>query len=1489
MNPYPQQLESLGPCPTMKDIVALATTLVPDRYRNTPWRHPHLQHGTAVLDSDDALACYLASYGQAHSNKMQAALANFPWQLLEDDFEVVDWGCGQGLATCCFAEELVKRGKKEQLRRVTLIEPSKAALERAVYHVKVMVEGKTKIVTCNQFLPSSDQPSAAEFPAMEAITDTCVHFFSNILDLPSLDLRAVASLTNTGSKCNIFVCTGPINAGNWRIDAFHRYFTPGLRQVFADVRNVCFGTHPNGRYYTCRALGFVTENENNGQELMVIASSYAPVPMRSGFVSKALGEGGTIGREFEVKADFDLGAMVINDPDSVLAVMANIVGRGMPTLCSPMVERAIAKATGAVKECASETEIRFEVDDQRHGDMARDVITRVGQVEAVLLRLMLAGRLDIRGPRLRVVAYEGDVPCVALAMADLAEMYSNLCSLSAHYSDRRFPDIDLTVVNRKYANSPLQLEATTVSDLNAMLRNRHFDLALEISPSQEMPPMFNGSDLWCRISDTTMEPEPRQAMTGARILYGPLLDEDGSGEASRRVDSLRYFLQLLFRKRDFRPGQLPILDRALALKSVIGLLPTGGGKSLTYQLAAMLQPGITVVVDPLKSLMEDQVHGLHAIGIDSCAYINSQLTTEERQKREAEMEQGQLQLVFLSPERLAIGSFRKRLRNMRNHGVYFAYGVVDEVHCVSEWGQDFRFPYLHVGRNLYNFVLPREEGGHITLFGLTATASFDVLADVERELTGYGRFPIDPQAIVRHENCNRLELQYRVIPVPIDFESDLKKGLHLDPGLPYPVKVGRPLNCESNKGEMVKKVVQAVPQMLAELQDKQSLNDICSRFVARESLEGASDDGESLRVEMDSDYLAPGRNNYPAAGIVFCPHVGLKGHSGISVMGNAANLSTISEVGKFHGSNDDSTMPDTSLADMEKFRDNRLPLMVATKAFGMGIDKPNVRFTVHANYSNSLEAFVQEAGRAGRDRRMALSLLLVADYHLKRIRKSCKVTEHPVWEIRGKWFRAEDLDQIIDHYGLRGKILAEDIEECTPSSDLVRVTCPNYSSDGKPLWFRCNECPEELCRDCEVRHLPKEMQFEYFPLDQLEKWASEYRMYIPKERLQYQCPDFRTMMYFFDNSFKGARYEWAQMDRIVHSAEVEWWLRDAQGLMQKQGRATGIANIIHGLGSDESAIIRLTYDQEGYNAVAKAVYRLCVLGIIDDFTQDYSTQGGAFSIQCRRKPQGSYYTSLLDYLCRYYTHEQAVREVEHCSVMPKGKHGWPEVHRCLVFITQFVYQKIARKRRRAIEDMREFCISAIRDKAPWLEVNERLKDELFFYFNSKYARHGFATDSGEPFSLLDDSQEGKREEFEIVEKYLRVVDPDVTGVSGSANDSLKHLQGAVRLIMRGGDGANAALNLLGAYAIAGLGMTNHPDIRARLKDYFLTGYNRYRSLLGNTDALYHNMQRYYDGIHGQSRHVASADDFAFLQDLQLQAEFTHHLHWLEDFSKKYTL
>jgi superfamily II DNA helicase RecQ len=198
-------------------------------------------------------------------------------------------------------------------------------------------------------------------------------------------------------------------------------------------------------------------------------------------------------------------------------------------------------------------------------------------------------------------------------------------------------------------------------------------------------------------------------------------------------------------------------------KTVIGLLPTGGGKSLTYQMATLLQPGVSMVIDPIRSLMQDQYDSLLSEGIDACNFINSTLSAKQRGTNTNALKKGQILFCFVSPERLQIEAFRNALSEMKNNNVFFSYCVIDEVHCVSEWGHDFRTSYLALGHNAIRYCQTFSESP-ITLFGLTATASFDVLADVERELAPPGE-NLDANAIVRFENTIRPELHYIIIPV----------------------------------------------------------------------------------------------------------------------------------------------------------------------------------------------------------------------------------------------------------------------------------------------------------------------------------------------------------------------------------------------------------------------------------------------------------------------------------------------------------------------------------------------------------------------------------------------------------------------------------------------------------------------------------------------------------------------------------------------------
>jgi ATP-dependent DNA helicase RecQ len=376
---------------------------------------------------------------------------------------------------------------------------------------------------------------------------------------------------------------------------------------------------------------------------------------------------------------------------------------------------------------------------------------------------------------------------------------------------------------------------------------------------------------------------------------------------------LRYFLQTLFRRPDFLEKQLDVMKRAMLRKDVLGLLPTGGGKSLTFQLPTLLSPGVTLVIAPLKSLIDDQLDNLHRAGINRVAGIHSGYTKHRKEQAIREIVSGYPRFVYIAPERLHIKSFREDLR-ASPIARSLAFSVVDEAHCVSEWGHDFRPSYLSVAHQARALFVT--DAGVPPIIALTATASNTVLTDIIRELQFVRE---DREAVVSVTTFDRSELQF--VPItgrPDTKRKDLEQAIH---------HIAEVLGCDG-------------PDLL---------------------------------------------EDHERAGIVFCRYV--NGEFGVT--GVSTHLQSLHEWGdgrvqiysgskpkKWHG-----TLPweDHKRKVQRAFKDKEFPVLVATSSFGMGIDKENVRYTIHYGIPHSLEALAQEAGRAGRDRKPAACAVVYTD------------------------------------------------------------------------------------------------------------------------------------------------------------------------------------------------------------------------------------------------------------------------------------------------------------------------------------------------------------------------------------------------------------------------------------------------------------------------------------------------------------------------------
>ena len=1311
---------------TIDDIIKVSLRYVSEPFKSCPWAYRDsegrtLEHGTAVLETEEQCCAYMAAYGPMHQHKLIRALdeKEFPYGALNNGVEIYDWGCGQGIGTVAIIEKLRQYGWLSKLKKVTLEEPSNVARQRAVLHVRqALGEQNIEITDIPYFLPSDYGDNSNSITEIDVHEPCAIHIFSNILDIEAVSLKGVSKMITSSGAQHIVLCIGPANLNESRINTFSYYFKKEGLRVFTEFRDTNFGHHPNSRRaYGCLIKSF-TYSLTRNSDILHKYSYFAPVQLFAAYSDVDL-QGSSLQSAFEILAPFDMTAHKNLCP--VYALVSNLISRGCPTLASQKVLDAISSK-----------------------DKAKS-LNAIARIQKTFIEAMISDRMDLKKDTLEILVIEDDASVAKIAINDFVELYHHIVAMTQDYSDLTLPQINI------YGKK----EAKTQTTYDAII-----DVSVEqiCNPEEVVFSKYKAcNDCYFIVRSSKSLYAKRFLYTTERIKYKPLVERDTQGNYHNIedvCDHLRYFLNLIFRKEDFRPGQLPILSRALQLKSVIGLLPTGGGKSLTYQLAAMLQPGVTLVVDPLKGLMKDQYDGLQKTGIDCISFINGDIVGEERTKREQALTASQTQIMFLSPERLSIHRFRDVLRSMRESDVYFAYGVIDEVHCVSEWGHDFRLAYLHLGRNLFNYVLPKEvegEDNHISLFGLTATASFDVLADVERELSGSNSYSLEDDATVRYENTNRLELQYYVYHVDTSTATT-----SWDVG---EIKEKRLLDVINDSTEKLK-----------EIQEKYEVEGIKTRFLERENISNKQKieevDSTDLSVEVKKEWYLNKKTN--AFGIVFCPRAGRDKING-KEKPVTLSVPSVADVLERDGVNLISTYKggDDTICQDDFLRD-RTKLMVATKAFGMGIDKSNVRLTVHLNHPSSLESFVQEAGRAGRDGKMALATIMYADKQFQNQNIKTRLMEwHSAdYEVNKFFYDANFLGEYFELYVMQLLL------SCLP----MRFTNEEFwgiehetSGNTQGIFQTLQKC---------IKKYPDRRLTYYISYHEDEQLLDLYNQQLRQALLPiFETPSMRK------NKFNYQKYGY--------------------GYAQYK------------------------------EAIQKAIYRMCVIGLIDDFTEDYRKE--EFRIVTICQEESLYYEYLRQYYQKYYSEDRVgvmINEVKQMAVNDGV------IMACLKHLTSFIYRSIADKRARGILDMEQFCNMAISSDKDWKETNEELKDFIYYYFNSKYAREGFVTyDSSVrqeiPFSLKDDTNydihsESEISDFNLVRKYMRVVDPDIVNNDAQV-DNIKHLQGAVRLIRRAIAEMNPVLNLLNIFCILFLGQHENEMLEQELYDDYKAVMRLYAS------------------------------------------------------------
>jgi len=1109
----------------------------------------------------------------------------------------------------------------------------------------------------------------------------------------------------------------------------------------------------------------------------------------------------------------------------------------------------------------------------------------IARIQQTIIQLLLNHKLDLNASNWSIAIIERDVPCAALAVADLLLHLRNIYALQ---DKKLIPNVELTVLtNSEFRSSHLNLLDLSQYyskvqfidiDNDHLQKENVFDLLIDISVLQRR--CFTGEEALfqarekCVIRSANHRYAKRIFLTSDIINYSNFITFNEQRELTTidhtKTEILEFFLRNLFRKEHFREGQLEILNKALQGNSVVGLLPTGSGKSLTYQLAALLQPGICLVIDPIKSLMKDQYYNLKNNQIDACNYINSSLKTREQKVKETNrLQKGEVLFSFVSPERLQMKEFRDALKEMMDKGIYFNYCVIDEVHCVSEWGHDFRTSYLSLGKNAIEFCKTKNKES-IPLFGLTATASFDVLSDVQRELSGNNlRFALREDAIIRYDTVNREELTYEVVYV----RADLK---------------------DSDDEKELKKKLGTKKQ--------------------------------SILINELSNFPFDDQNKY--AGIVFCPHRGW--YFGVtdryrnddkrnavydSLLSKQRNELPNLRLGSFIGTNSDDEaiariIEEDSIKAQDDFINNKINLLVSTKAFGMGIDKPNIRFTFHLNYPSSIESFVQEAGRAGRDRQPANCYIIFNDEQVIKKDKTYEIDRDNLLYFHNSSFKGVEkekaiLFELLSAIYTPNKLFDIEVNLYEKFQQEINLTLWQNTygywflyADGKSseekfgavripsleIVTRNATRPHEECHQVlsfisnfirrnsneEILHWLKTsttiagletllnandrieltLRFENNITERIETISRWLNAAFNSRRFD----EITTKeILIFSNSFKDFK---AQVTSKLNNGASFEQAAKARDIIRKNP-----------IGTAERELQRLFNGFRTKSDTEKALYRLSTVGVIDDYTVDFNTK--TYNITATKKTDQEYYNNLEDYIRKYYSEVRTKQEIS----MARQFEGTTVIQKCLFFLTDFVYREIEKKRFEGIGVMKEAC-----------EIGKEsgggaLKEFIDLYFNSKYARKGFEV-NGINKSLTDRTDEGRQQKIDWVWEFIEIIDEDKSG--GHINN-LKHLRGAcVRLLIPQPD--NPVFHLLKAFSIFNLEPENQ-RLLLEASNSFAKGFIEFQKELNwSFTELLSQAERFKEYVLQYSTHPG-IQEIMHNQITVLSVKI--HSEWLELFNQKF--
>ncbi len=1308
----------------------------------------YTDRGKKILETPGECNRYIERFFQMHYFKIIDSIS----KLLSYDkiheysgrgIILYDWACGQGLVSWLFLNQLAERRLKIKVTEVILIEPSAIALKRAEVLIRY-IDKNVKLTTINRLL---NDISEKELIRTE---DTLrIHYVSNFIDMlnwESIDYLSKLIIESQVHQDYALVALSPYRAS--ALDRFINNF-PESNRVLVSQRNCtkdnsCANCKFNKEFCSdsiksrgtkrIERIALITAKQSQIRFLAqppqdfekdLEVTNVALVSYVCDPVLRLIRESQFIFPVEEAKFTFKLPHQRKDAPDleqSVLGVLMNHIVRGMPSYVPIEIEDMLVEAfSGMIERDIKNGNIEDKftlpaeemlgtyrglpskpvLNSQELKTIAVDALIYMAQTQYALIQYL---QLNYTADRVRFILLEKERFYAHFCMLSLI---NTIQKLSALIPESKLPEIEYVVYSDTHdsllasCNSKFGFPISDLASLDTASLNREDVLVI----CGEIPKTITNQDIENAI---TVGPTSEEAVThrfhsNEHIRYS--LSDQGDPTREKLIDdSLHYFLRSLFRKQDFWPRQREIISKIMELNSVLGVLPTGGGKSLIYQYSALMQPGFCIVIEPIRSLMKDQHEELSDLQIDSI-YINSDLKPEEKLIRLTRFVAGESLFLLMSPERMQMPLTKIDLLYMSNQRRYASYFVIDEAHCVSEWGHDFRPSYLSLAKNAVDCFKPKF-GKPLPLIALTATASLDVQHDVQKEMTINGS---DLPEIVT-DPIKRQEIDYYFLRA-------------------------------TQKHEELEKLFSSLT------------DDSCQIPISKEN-----------------------------AALVFCTYKkGLTGVFGSRNDGFYYSLkrryNDLIGVGYFSGADEKDAQ--VSVEEMNNyqnmFKRSQIGIMVATQAFGMGFNKPNIRYSFHVDLPKSIESLVQESGRIGRDKSSSSSYLLYnerdRDFKLQLMKKS-----HVSQELA-----AIILNEI---FGIKSEENKLDIRKLISGIDYYSKW--PKEPEHKRIYFN-----QTINEDYDNNQANNNNRACYFDLA-LKQLVNDPKK--PVDNGLFDAVRFALQHSTILTDILVPLKKRSLLDIIKLNNSLVYHHKISKYLM-----FNSLKNNPDYCQYARSIELEINFD-EVQKQCEFVLYRLQLLGVIENYSNNYSS--GDFEVEFKVPDVDTIITIYEAYLEKYRSKAFVHKKISALKDLLDSENLFDHYSRIFDDLSGFFDENIQKKRNQALQEM--YQTADLGKK----KSKEEIRDLLDHYFNSKFIS-----------DLTTDTDGGKEEKWETLLKYLNeVADP----ANGSRIENLEHMEGACsRLLQEYPD--NYVLLILRSLTLLCLANNTDKMISSGM-DYFRKGW-----------------------------------------------------------------